>query len=62
MMAAVPACFSRSGKHKKAYPSREAARRDLAHSRRWRHRSTWPRPYLCGACHRYHLARAEADE
>jgi hypothetical protein len=52
-------CVNAEGRVKKRYPSEEAAHRDLAHSPKWRRRSTWPAIYRCPACRAWHLAHGE---
>lgn len=59
MTAESATCVSSLGAPKKPYPSAAAARRDIAHSHRWRRRSDWPVPYHCPECHAYHLARVK---
>jgi hypothetical protein len=59
MTGPATACLNAVGDPKKAYPSEHAAKRDLAHSHRWRRRAEWPIPYLCPCCRAYHLTRGD---
>ena len=52
----VTTCVNAQGYPKETFPSAEAAKRALAHKRRWRKRR-WPHIYHC-PCGGFHLTAA----
>jgi hypothetical protein len=55
-------CVNAEGRPKKAYPSEQAAKHELRTSNRWRLRKSWPKPYQCATCHRFHLGHPDGDK
>lgn len=55
-------CVNGLGRRKKSYPSEHAAKADMKRSPRWRDRSSWPLPYKCYGCHRWHLGHPRDDQ
>ena len=54
-------CVNSERRQKASYPSAHAALAALKRSPRWRMRKTWPSPYRCYSCHRWHLGHPRVE-
>ena len=55
-------CINSESRVKASYPSEHAALAALKRSPRWRLRKTWPSPYRCHGCHRWHLGHPRVEQ